>query len=99
MGKSTISMVMFTRYLSLSDGKSHKNPIFNSYVKLPEGILASILARSDGSPGRHRWHRTSFPEHSHPPAASTPKALGCFVRYLDGSVSKPCTPGEHQNSW
>ena len=91
------------------------NPIFNSYVKLPEGILASFLARSDDSQRPSPSDTVPvvaqvaidgtgqvFPEHSHPPAGSTrstPTALGWFVRYLNGSVSKPCTPGEHKNSW
>ena len=30
---------------------------------------------------------------------SRPRGIPHFQTYQYGSVSKPCTPGEHQNSW
>ena len=46
MGKLIISMAMFNRYLSLSEGKSHKNPI-----KIPFSIAFCMFSQG----GESEW--------------------------------------------
>ena len=86
--------------------------IFNSYVKLPEGIWPCFQHRcSPGSTGvlggstspaasAARSHLAQDVQHA-AGVGGAALVLGFGWENWDqnGSVSKPCTPGEHQNSW
>ena len=61
--------------------------MFNSYVKIQEGDNVQLPPHSE---------KILRPKQKG--LAQTPKTNDIYI-YIYGSVSKPCTPGEHQNSW
>ena len=83
-------MVMFNSYVSLPEGKPPCSYGFPMVFPLKQGEFRQFCG-ADG-PETESVNLPLF----RPKVQVT--AVGEKMKFSSGSVSKPCTPGEHQNS-
>ena len=79
--------------------KGPMDQVFYGFLWIPMDFYLFLPAAVNSRCDRILWRRAADVEAGTNPLRSGAATFHTTVVRIYGSVSKPCTPGEHQNSW